>query len=244
MPDTGQKRKRPPTFQHFPAQRAKKLKKAWVEKAKIKSKWKAQKRREGIASSSRLATLPGDDNEPHDSDVGSADEDDRGSDHSDSESTANNAMATLADDSQAESASESAESQTQVPSNSTDAAHLPPSPPPRQPRPPPPKKKYNQNNNKKRPLPHDKNNNTAIRGGTSTNEEQDKPSLRDLFREAYSKESLHSYKSDPLKKGRGDQRVRGRGGRGGSGASARGRGQPNMKLRMNAMLEKIKRDYS
>ncbi|TFK54947.1 hypothetical protein OE88DRAFT_1642238 [Heliocybe sulcata] len=39
------KRKQPPTFQHLPADRAKKLKKRWVETQKIKSKWKAEKRK-------------------------------------------------------------------------------------------------------------------------------------------------------------------------------------------------------
>nr|VWO98834.1 Uncharacterized protein [Ganoderma boninense] len=45
------KRKKPPTFQHLPAQRAKKLKRSWVEVQKIKSKWKAQKRKEGLVAS-------------------------------------------------------------------------------------------------------------------------------------------------------------------------------------------------
>ncbi|KAM5532040.1 hypothetical protein V8D89_014291 [Ganoderma adspersum] len=45
------KRKKPPTFQHLPAQRAKKLKQSWVEVQKIKSKWKAQKRKEGLVAS-------------------------------------------------------------------------------------------------------------------------------------------------------------------------------------------------
>jgi hypothetical protein len=68
-------------------------------------------------------------------------------------------------------------------------------------------------------------------------EAQKEDSLRDMTREAYSRSSLHTYKSDPLR------RSRGRGTRG-TGEIGRGRGQPNMKLRMGAMLEKIKRDYS
>lgn len=86
----------------------------------------------------------------------------------------------------------------------------------------------------------------------SDSEEQSQPSLRDLKREAYSRTSLHTYKSDPLHKrvsrggGRGGHSDRGRGGRGGRGRgplpSSRGRGQPDMRLRMNVMLEKIKRD--
>ena len=57
--------------------------------------------------------------------------------------------------------------------------------------------------------------------------------LRELARKAYSRESLHTYKSDTLKR-RAHGEYTKKGG---------GRGQPNMKLRMNLMLEKIKRDY-
>lgn len=77
------------------------------------------------------------------------------------------------------------------------------------------------------------------------------PSLHDLTREAYSRSSLHTFKSDPLNRKRGSQaRGRGRGrGEGRSGTRGaphgeRGKGQPNMKLRMDAMLEKIKRDLA
>jgi len=49
--------------------------------------------------------------------------------------------------------------------------------------------------------------------------------VRDLTRTAYARESLHTFKAG-----------RGRHGQG------KGRGQPNMKLRMNALLEKIKMD--
>ncbi|THH07216.1 hypothetical protein EW146_g9387 [Bondarzewia mesenterica] len=52
-----EKRKKPPTFQHLPEQRAKKLKKLWVEKQKIKSKWKAEKRKEGIVTRRDAAGL-------------------------------------------------------------------------------------------------------------------------------------------------------------------------------------------
>ena len=92
--------------------------------------------------------------------------------------------------------------------------------------------------NKIRPSPYDKSNNAE--DSANANKEQDKQSLRDLFRKAYSKESLHTYKS-----GRQQGRGRGRGQGGGTeGKAASMRGQPNMKLRMNAMLEKIKQDYS
>ncbi|KAF8061591.1 hypothetical protein FPV67DRAFT_286730 [Lyophyllum atratum] len=49
-PKANLKRKQPPTFRHLPLNRAKKLKQTWVENTKIKSKWKAQKRREGLSA--------------------------------------------------------------------------------------------------------------------------------------------------------------------------------------------------
>ncbi|KXN82581.1 hypothetical protein AN958_02432 [Leucoagaricus sp. SymC.cos] len=129
MTDTGHKRKRPPTFQHYPTKRAKKLKKAWVETAKIKSKWRAQKRREGIESL-RVGIPPQEREDPR-RDVDSAD-----------------------------------------------------------------------NKSEKRHLARDKNNTDTKNAAGNVD---DKPSLRALFQKA---------------------------------------GQPNMRLRMNAMLEKIKRDFS
>ena len=81
--------------------------------------------------------------------------------------------------------------------------------------------------------------NHAEGNATIANKEKQQ-SLRDLFRKAYSKESLHTYKSDPLKKRKGGRQQ----GTGRRGNAAPSRGQPNMKLRMNAMLEKIKQDYS
>ncbi|KAJ7273576.1 hypothetical protein B0H12DRAFT_499211 [Mycena haematopus] len=44
-----EKRKRPPSFQHFPMNRAIKLKQTWVQNQKIKSKWKMEKRKAGPA---------------------------------------------------------------------------------------------------------------------------------------------------------------------------------------------------
>jgi hypothetical protein len=77
-------------------------------------------------------------------------------------------------------------------------------------------------------------------------------SLRELKREAYSASTLHTFKADPLKKnkhqtsatrGRGRGAAAGtRGGRGGQQGT--GRGQPNMKLRMNAMLAEIKQSFA
>ncbi|KZT67763.1 hypothetical protein DAEQUDRAFT_672700 [Daedalea quercina L-15889] len=86
----------------------------------------------------------------------------------------------------------------------------------------------------------------------------DPPSLRDLQRQAYSKASLHPHKSAHRGSGakrwdhsstseRAGARERGEANISQTGHSqhrGRGRGQPDMRLRMNAMLEKIKRDFT
>ncbi|KAI0273548.1 hypothetical protein BC834DRAFT_966060 [Gloeopeniophorella convolvens] len=175
---TSNKRK-PPTFRHLPQERAKKLKEAWVAKQKIKSKWKAQKRKEGIVTQR--------DPQP---DV--AENDDEGTD----------------------AAEESPEEEPK------------PAAPPR------------------REQPQDE------QAAPTTS---DKPSLRELQRQAYSRASLHHFKAQPLRHSKKHGADRGaeavgqaqRGaGRGAACGRGRGGGQPNMSLRMSAMLEKIKRDYS
>ncbi|KAK2460587.1 hypothetical protein APHAL10511_007057 [Amanita phalloides] len=50
--------KRPPRFQHYPPNRAKKLKKSWVESAKIKSKWRTEKRKAGLPPSAQPMQAP------------------------------------------------------------------------------------------------------------------------------------------------------------------------------------------
>ena len=73
-------------------------------------------------------------------------------------------------------------------------------------------------------------------------EDPAKPSLRELTSLAYSRSSLHTFKSKyhgQEQNGQGRNRSRGHGTQ-----SGRGRGQPDMRLRMNAMLEKIKRDFA
>ncbi|KAF9792132.1 hypothetical protein BJ322DRAFT_15862 [Thelephora terrestris] len=56
--NTANKRKGPPKFQHLPKARAKQLKSAWIQTRKIKSKWRAEKRREGIESVGTPSTAP------------------------------------------------------------------------------------------------------------------------------------------------------------------------------------------
>ena len=79
------------------------------------------------------------------------------------------------------------------------------------------------------------------------------PSLRELQKQAYSPATLHHYKSRPLHHTKGRMAPRGtrtpessrkRDVGGGSRNPSRRGGQPDMRLRMSAMLEKIKRDYS
>ncbi|KAF8652760.1 hypothetical protein AX16_004256 [Volvariella volvacea WC 439] len=193
MDHVGRKRKRPPTFHHFPEKRAKLLKKKWVENAKIKSKWKAQKRREGI--STRHKSVDDDEDRPRES-------------HRDPEFAQ--------DDQGSEGVSVSSED---------DRASEP------EPEPEPEPERPNKRDRKVKQSP---------KSSASTNDDPraSTPSLRELTRQAYSPSSLHTYKSDPLHRRKGiAQRGRGAGG-------VRGRGQPNMKMRMNAMLEKIKRDYT
>ncbi|KAJ7083839.1 hypothetical protein C8R43DRAFT_1052090 [Mycena crocata] len=162
MPET-QKRKRPPTFQHFPEKRAKILKQAWVKNTKLKSKWKAEKRKSGLGRShTQEKEIVGD-----------------------------------------------AEVEAEVEAPETAVQERAPTPPP-----PPPKKRERRNQSDAESL-------------TAT------PTLRDRAREAYSKTSLHTYRSDPFGK-------RERGGK----AGTTGRGQPNMKKRMDVLLETIKRDFT
>ncbi|KAF9036661.1 hypothetical protein BJ165DRAFT_1504977 [Panaeolus papilionaceus] len=199
----GVKKKKPPTFQHYPANRgisymaqlcaAKKLKKAWIDKAKIKSKWKAQKKKEGLMERSKLgiAEIEGNNDK-------SEEEDEEKPTHSD----------------RAQSVEQSP---TITPSEPTPTIIAPP-----QTKKAKRDSREHRNNKRKRELP----------------EEPTEPkTLRDLTREAYSRSSLHTFKSHPLRKGktaRHELRLRGE----------KGRGQPNMKLRMNAMLAKIKQDYA
>lgn len=79
---------------------------------------------------------------------------------------------------------------------------------------------------------------------TPAGDEEAKPSLRDLTRAAYSPASLHNVKSNQRHRHNpnADSSMKWGGNQGPSGQ--RKGGQPNMKLRMEAMLEQIKRDYS
>ncbi|VDB82780.1 unnamed protein product [Peniophora sp. CBMAI 1063] len=212
----GQKKlKKPPTFQHLPEHRAKKLKKEWVEKQKIQSKWKAQKKREGIVTlrDSRKSASTAKDGEEVEA---------KGVDVTQRTEDVNEDEERHSPDQEVSSAEESDPKPTPVPTKS------------------------------------------KRRRGKDVAPEEEELSYRELQRRAYSRDSLHHHKSGRGTKGergpRGYVRGAGRGsvgwgrgnsgrgnhsGRGGrgEGSGARG-GQPDMRLRMSALLEKIKHDVA
>lgn len=271
---------------------AKKLKKAWVDKAKIKSQWKAQKRKEGLGSLPERQLPPHVHAHPQDAARGAGKVD-----HS--------TGANVADDISGEVAVEDEESYSsddeRTPRHEDDGAFAEMGQTKAS-------GKSTNTNATKQPererrawrervaAPDSKDGDDRTAQAVADIEQ---PSLRDLTRQAYSRASLHTFKSDPLKRrrgantsaptsvrGRGAERGRGkrgdtteiRGGRGRAGGRDRGRGggaitggrgggrgdgvtrgrgrgrdvevgdggggQPNMKLRIDAMLEKIKRDYT
>ncbi|KAF9566295.1 hypothetical protein CPC08DRAFT_758982 [Agrocybe pediades] len=211
MPDsvvTAPKRKNPPRFDHHPKNRAVALKKAWVEKTKIKSKWKAQKRKEDLASQAKLE-IPT-----------YSDEEDNAPGSKDFESKAG----------EAEKPTTTSDEEPKKAHLHPSRAHIHPSLPVKRTKVSTPRLEA-ATEAEERP--------SKKRRTTSSEEapkDATKPSLRDLEKEAYSKSTLHTFKSDPLKKHSG------RGNSTGGRRPETGRGQPNMKLRMNAMLERIKQN--
>jgi len=170
-----------------------------VEKTKIKSKWKAQKKKEGLATSSKL-DLPVYDEEEKDQNNSRSDCDD------------------------VQLATEISGEQPR-PHLHPSRAHIHPELPVKH-----SKARTELPTTKKQKISED-------------SQAVEPPSLRELKREAYSQSTLHTFKSDPLKRRDQGKMVGGSRGRG-NGFSERGKGQPNMKLRMNVMLEKIKQDFA
>ncbi|KAI0928477.1 hypothetical protein AcW1_005712 [Taiwanofungus camphoratus] len=205
------KKKKPPTFRHLPVDRAKKLKRSWVETQKIKSQWKAQKRKEGsvVREKQSVLAVSEEDNQPEKFHEGSSDEETEQEDITPSGSRST-------EPSDGEDDGEAMEDSDDLPSP------------------------------RKRPS-------LSKRAEEKQREESPDqgPTLRQLSRQAYARSSLHHFKSDPLHRHRapdprkresaGDRR---RGRSQGESARGRGRGQPDMRLHMNAMLEKIKRDLA
>ena len=212
-------KKKPPTFHHLPQVRgvsynasnraaltslvAKKLKSQWVAKQKTKSKWKAQKHREGIVTQRDALSHSGTLSDPLEPSQLSVAREER------------------------EMRVESDDEQGGEPHNSS--GDRPASITPVQ--------------KNKQTLRHQEED--VTRAG---------PSLRELQRQAYSPASLHHYKSRHLHHSKGRTGTRGATVPGSSRKktterdtrnrrSQRG-GQPDMRLRVSAMLEKIKRDHS
>ncbi|GLB35421.1 hypothetical protein LshimejAT787_0209860 [Lyophyllum shimeji] len=199
MAETNLKRKRPPTFPHLPLNRATKLKRTWVENKKIKSKWKAQKRKEGLSTTPQA-------------------EDSTSSEKEESDPEGSASGSEQPDEEEEEEGTSELEETEPAPRKSTlhpSRAHIHP---------------------ELAPAKRDK----RRRPDEAEDASVEAPSLRELTRRAYSRSSLHTFKAGS---GQGSSgRGRGRGGaraRGGQRGET-GRGQPNMKLRMEAMLEKIK----
>ncbi|TFK27410.1 hypothetical protein FA15DRAFT_685931 [Coprinopsis marcescibilis] len=252
--EQSRKRKLPPTFPHLPIQQAKKLKKAWVEKTKIKSKWKAEKRH--LAAEQGAPTkMPWELEEEYAKDrsrfgttqIAQEESNDEWDGIGDDKVEPSPALPETKDD-----GSDGESSERRSPS----------------PQPQPKRFRYasaNQNANPSAPI---KSVHPMRANRKPKKVEGDKSAealtLRDLKREAYAASSLHTFKADPLHKrrdgshhGRGNSFSRGgnrggdRGGnRGGNrgagrgGPTSRGRGQPNMKLRMNVMLEEIEQGFA
>jgi len=221
------KGKKPPTFQHLPRNRAAKLKKEWIEKAKVRSQWKSQKRKGDTADTSMPRDAP-----PHQVKEGTdarndGDEEMGGRDRSGDEFqgfSAEEAPMTTSVTKIKEGKDKEGkgkvrfapESKSDSQSKGTrhDAT---------------PRKSFKERlrlDSKKQ------------QSDTTAKEEETKPSLRELSRTAYSPASLHNVKSNQRHRhpdSRKDIQ--------GSSGQRKG-GQPNMRLRMEAMLEQIKRDYS
>ncbi|KZT59761.1 hypothetical protein CALCODRAFT_481265 [Calocera cornea HHB12733] len=75
----------------------------------------------------------------------------------------------------------------------------------------------------------------AGRGERATEEREEAARRRARAKAAYGQDTLHTYKSDPLRK-------QANGGGKGQKRGEKGKGQPDMKLRMNALLETIKKN--
>ncbi|KAF9533451.1 hypothetical protein CPB83DRAFT_889957 [Crepidotus variabilis] len=182
---------------------SKKFKKAWIEKAKIKSQWKAQKKKEGLAERSKL-------------DIPVYDEQD------DSDDESEEGQGPLAPSpSPPPWALEEDVRESQLRASNENQPHRARSDH---------KGKATRRDERQDPAKKRK----VQSEGEGGHEKREGDNVRELMREAYSIESLHTFKADPLKRRTATGRQRGE----------KGRGQPNMKLRMNAMLAKIKQDYT
>jgi len=210
-----------PKFPHLPAQRARKLREEWIAKQKIKNAYRSQIRCGALSSCSAVPKVS-----PN------SEDDDSGDDPGDGDE----AIASASSDSalpQPDSSSPQP-SERQKQSNLTTSRTNVSAP------------SRNYSNTLNHSVHSGRQKRKAGQGTPSAAPPHDDKAARarELLREAYSPASLHTFKSDPLHK-RGPwagQRGRGRGGRivGGAGlGGAMGRGQPDMRKRMGALLAQI-----
>ncbi|KLO13515.1 hypothetical protein SCHPADRAFT_940307 [Schizopora paradoxa] len=231
------KGKRPPTFQHLPRDRAAKLKKDWIEKAKVKKEWKIQKRRGDVVVAPMQRELP-----PHQTmvDAGSdevAEKVDGGRDQPEDESHGLTASKELksaprnfgANGSKGKRRDSKGKGKVVRPSSESKDSK------PRQDK--PPRKSLEE----RLRMDSEKKDTEAA---ASAAIEESKPSLRELTRTAYSPASLHHVKSNQRNRHKQAQDTNYSRGRDQTSSGQRKGGQPNMALRMEAMLEKIKRDFA
>ncbi|KAF8309830.1 hypothetical protein DL93DRAFT_2099797 [Clavulina sp. PMI_390] len=235
-----------PKFTHLPAQRAKKLKEEWIIKQRIKNAYRAQKRR-GEESSGKPAFPNLDRSSPSEAvmEEGLAVEDNNSGDdaeNDDSESESSVAGPSRGQNRRSHSPpAREPVSNASHPSKSKDKGPLGAQTKASQSS--KPTRPSGRNNSRPHTL-HKRNHASQSRqAGSGGDADAESARIRELVKEAYSPSSLHTFKSDPLKK-RGNRDAsstsnRGRGGgRGGRGGTT-GRGQPDMRKRMGALLAQI-----
>lgn len=238
----GVKKRKPPTFQHLPEIRgmyvrcsyflcepstfidlllfsiAKKLKRAWVEAQKIKSQWKAQKRREGLIAGSKKPAMM---------DSGANIDERLESQVEDSDKAVSIAQSSPGVDNVEQDENENSDE------SDAEAEIIEPTTPSVR------KAAQISKSGVKRQPPS----NSGIDDRTKAARQDDPSRIALPFSSGGPKTSyrMHQKQDAEFKKG---ANMRGRGSLRGGPRTGRGRGQPNMGMRMSAMLEKIKRDFA
>ena len=218
----------------------------WIEKQKIKSSWRAQKRREGLG----LARQPQREEESG-SDPDGDEADDEADDDGDDgivsaemdNDIAQKAEQSISDNGRPDTSPTRQKQGTVNKStkhwskdSDSDARH-------------PSRRRQRQRPlaSDSEPKKHQNDNDSSASTTAQTRTKQDDgPSVRELFKRAYAPAALHTFKADPLHRRKGGtphSQATGTEKPTGRTQQQRG-GQPNMKLRMEAMLAKIKRDYT
>ncbi|KAL5511157.1 hypothetical protein ACEPAH_4372 [Sanghuangporus vaninii] len=260
------KRKNPPTFRHLPRNRAQKVKKSWIEKKKLQLRWRAQKRKGGLGllhAGEDSLDEPRDEIEIH----GTQKRKVSGEDETDIESGASSSHSVADTHDRDDSAIDEENGSERPPLHRKEARTTVPQVDKPQP------SKGSASSKGKQPA-RSLSKDADKPKPKQSKDDTDQPSLRELSRRAYAPASLHSFKADPLHRRKGavtgphpregksskvtgtrtvtpPSQARSDHGRGGRNSrtslgrqESQRRGQPNMKLRMEAMLERIKRDCS